>query len=149
MTCIAWDGKTLAADKRASNSGLSHTTTKIFRIGNELVGFSGDASSGRELLEWYRAGAVVTDFPQKQRDNDEGRLLVIRGGGVIVYEKTPYPIHFEDEIFATGSGRDYAMAAMHLGCSAEQAVKVACHFDTDCGNGIDVLELQETIRAVA
>lgn len=30
---------------------------------------------------------------------------------------------------------------MYLGCTAVEAVSVACHFQTDCGNGIDALTL--------
>jgi hypothetical protein len=43
---------------------------------------------------------------------------------------------------AFGSGRDYAEAAMFLGCDAKRAVEVACQFQTDCGNGIDTLRLK-------
>ena len=37
--------------------------------------------------------------------------------------------------------RDFALAAMHLGKSAREAVEVACALDVFCGNGIDTLEL--------
>lgn len=40
-----------------------------------------------------------------------------------------------------GSGRDFAEAVLHLGHDARKAVEVACHFQTDCGNGIDSLDL--------
>lgn len=39
---------------------------------------------------------------------------------------------------AVGSGRDYALAAMHLGLSARDAVGVAMEFDLNTGG-----ELQE------
>jgi hypothetical protein len=57
------------------------------------------------------------------------------------YERSPYPLRFEGIIFAIGSGRDFATAAMHLGHSASVAVSTACILDSACGNGIDTLTL--------
>lgn len=150
MTCIAWDGKTLAADKRATNSGLPRTVTKIHRVNGCLIGASGDAAQAREMLSWWRNGAKAEDFPASQRDKEDwGTFVVIGDDGIDVYERTPHPIRFEDKQFACGSGRDFATAAMHLGCTAAQAVEIACKFDINCGNGIDTLDLHDTIRAVA
>lgn len=148
MTCIAWDGKTLAADKRAINSGLPRTVTKIHRVKDCLVGASGDAAQAREMLAWWKSGANPKTFPASQRDKDDwGTFVVISKEGIDVYERTPYPIRFEEKQFACGSGRDFATAAMHLGCNAKQAVEIACRFDVSCGNGIDVLAFKEAASA--
>ena len=56
------------------------------------------------------------------------------------YEQTPNPFVVEDKQWAIGSGRDYAIAAMHLGRTAAEAVAVACLFDVSCGMGIDTME---------
>ena len=45
----------------------------------------------------------------------------------------------EDQFAAWGSGRDFALTAMHLGKSAREAVEIACLFENGCGNGVDVL----------
>ncbi len=144
MTVIAFDGRTLAADKRALIGGLSRSTTKIHRVGASLVGFAGDGAQGMEMLAWLRKGAKPVAFPESQRDDDDwASVIVVRPGGFIdLYERTPYPIRYEDKIFAVGSGRDFALAAMHLGLSAKQAVEVACVFDPGCGNGVDELRLR-------
>lgn len=140
MTIVAWDGKTLAADKRAENAGLSRTVTKIFRIDNLLVGVAWNLCAGLEMIEWVKNGRKPSDFPEIQRDkNERSNFLVIENGKLLVYETSPQPIIFEDEFFAFGSGRDYALAAMACGKSAKEAVEIACMFDTGCGNGIDVL----------
>lgn len=140
MTCIAWDGKTLAADKRADIGGAHNTTTKIYRVGEALVGFSGDAAIGRAMLDWYRAGADPLKFPDCQKDRDKCcSFLVIKNGRVSKYEHTAFPFDIENEQTAMGSGRDYARAAMYLGKTATEAVAVASLFDPGCGNGIDTL----------
>jgi len=141
MTIIAWDGITLAADKRAVINGLSRTLTKIFRLKNgDLFGACGDMTYCLQMLEWVQNGMKPEDFPKEQRDKDDWQVCVVIIEGVLhLFERTPYAIVFEDTFYACGSGRDYAIAAMHLGKTAKEAVEVACIFDTGCGNGVDEL----------
>lgn len=144
MTVIAWDGKSLAADKRAVSCGLISTTTKIRRIGSLLVGACGNTALGNEMMAWVERGRNPDDFPQAQRNPDENcGLLVIDSGRIIKYESSPYPIEFEDSFFAIGSGRDFALAAMHCGKSAAEAVEIASLFECGCGNGVDALMLDD------
>jgi len=143
MTCIAWDGKTLAADKRASYGGTITTLTKIWRVGDVLVGGSGESSFIGAMVEWVRGGRLSSDFPTSQANKDDWQpLLVIEADGTTsLYERTQYPIRHEQRCIAIGSGREYAMAAMHVGKSAREAVEVAIALDCGCGNGIDELTL--------
>lgn len=143
MTCIAWDGRTLAADRRATRGTVIAEVTKIFKVRDVLVGCSGDAQFHAALREWVRAERKPEEYPTHQRDKDDWQpMLVIESNGSIsFYERSPYPIRFHDKHFAIGSGRDFALAAMHLGLSSEAAVGVACCLDSGCGNGIDTLTL--------
>lgn len=143
MTVIVWDGKTLAADKRACNGTLIRTTTKIFKINGCLLGYAGDPSFGNQMVAWFADGEKPESFPQQQRDKDDWiGLLVIRPDKTIhKYERAPHPIEFEDEHFAFGCGRDFALAALHCGKTAREAVEIACLFDNGCGNGVDTLTL--------
>ncbi len=142
MTVIAYDGYTLAADKQATGGGMKRSITKVFRVGDLAVGFAGASSQSMQMLEWVRAGRRPELFPDSQRDKDDwAGVVVIEGGRVLVYERTPYPILFEDPVFAYGSGRDFALAAMFLGVDARKAVAVACQFDDSCGMGIDAIEI--------
>jgi len=141
MTVIAWDGKTLAADKRAVASGLISTTTKIRRIGDLLVGIAGNLSAGMEMLEWIENGREREKYPAVQQNDDRScGCLVIDGGRILKYESGPIPLVFEQPFFAMGSGRDFAVAAMHCGKSAREAVEIASLYENGCGNGVDVLE---------
>lgn len=141
MTVICWDGQTLAADKRTvDGAGLRRTVTKIKRINGHLLGITGSWDVGTEMRAWWADGAKPEDFPKSARDGNTV-LVVIGSSGVYSYNTGPHPLVIEDEKCAFGSGRDFALAAMHLGCDAGEAVHVACHFQTDCGNGIDTLTL--------
>lgn len=142
MTVIAWDGKTLAADKRVTYQGLSRTVTKIFRIRDLLVACSGNGAQAMEVMEWIKGGFVKSDFPVSQRDEDQwSPIMVISKGEVDIYERTPYPVRLENQKTAIGAGRDFAIAAMHCGKTAQESVEIACLFENSCGNGIDTLAL--------
>jgi hypothetical protein len=141
MTVIAWDGKTLAADKQTTDAGLRRTTTKLRRAkSGELLASTGASGMCRELMDWWEAGAQKSDFPDKE---DKCHLVVVRQDRTVVfYSGSPAPIHTEERFTAFGSGRDYAIAAMHLGRSAREAVELACLYESSCGSGIDTLELE-------
>ena len=137
MTVIAWDGKALAADRRAVNCGLARTVCKLERVKGMLVGMSGDHGAAAEMLKWFVSGG---EFPAKARE-DIATLMVVDHSGVHLYTTGPEPMKVLDSHMAIGSGRDYALMAMHLGRTAKEAVELTCLFDANCGNGVDVLEL--------
>jgi hypothetical protein len=140
MTCIAWDGKTLAADKAATNSGHSVTVTKIHRVGDGLVALAGDEAALMAGLVWLRGVRNPADYPEVMKTTDSV-MWEILPGEFKRYTSGPYPARVESAHMATGCGRDYALAAMYLGHDARRAVEVACALDNSCGNGIDTLEL--------
>lgn len=147
MTVIAWDGKTIAADKRAVCAGVHYTTIKLRRvkIGDhipEVLAWTGDQDSGEMVAQWYANGADAAKWPECQKDKESWcRLIVVDQYGARFFERQPVAVKIEDAFCAWGSGRDFALAALHLGKSAREAVEIACVFDTNCGNGVDVVEL--------
>lgn len=55
--------------------------------------------------------------------------------------KRPTLIRIYDAFHATGSGRDFAIAAMALGHSATIAVKLAARFDVHTSSDVDQLRI--------
>lgn len=143
MTCIAWDGKTLAADKLACFGATRHTVTKIYRHGRELLGVTGNLSVGLEMLEWYRNGAEPNLFPSSNKDPDKGcsMVLIKSDGTAWKYESGPYAFRLEGLFCAFGSGDESALIAMECGKSAREAVEIASKYNINCGNGVDTLVL--------
>lgn len=143
MTTIAWDGKELAADKLACYGNCRYTVTKVFRVGNCLVGGAGDFSFVLAMVEWVKGGRDPSVFPPSQRDKDDwaATLVIEPDGSASLYERTPQPIRWEQPFGAIGSGKEYALAAMHLGKTAAEAVAVANELDPCSGNGVDRLPL--------
>lgn len=152
MTVVAWDGASLAADKMCSFGGLHARVTKVYRMGDgSLLAGCGITAQIAEMRQWVAAGCDPAAFPATQRDADKcASVLVVRPDGrVEQYENTPYPIAIENGCWAIGSGRDFAMMAMHLGKSAAEAVELTAALCHDCGNGVDCLRLTSSSEAGA
>jgi hypothetical protein len=150
MTVIVWDGEILAADKQATDDGIRRTITKIRRVAKgknkgHLMGGSGAATQANVMMDWYAAGAVPDHFPRYQDDNNLSAVLTVvtTEGLILRYEYTPVPIVFEDAQYCTGSGRDIAYGALHMGANAVEAVQVVSEFMSDCGMGVDAIRLHE------
>lgn len=143
MTVIAYDGRRLAADKQNTVHGFSDRVTKIFRVPGGMVGFAGHAVHIARLVEWFKAGRPADAWPAPTSEDKCGDALFIDGDGrIFLYSgESPIPMVSESPFAAMGSGRDYALAALYLGHSASDAVRVASALDIHCGQGVDVLEL--------
>lgn len=142
MTVIAWDGKTLAADKLLVSNGRRMTVTKIEKYDGQLLAICGTWDTALEMLEWYKDPDRSTKtFPESARKGEASLLVVCERGDLCLYDSGPVGTWIEDGKFAMGSGRDCAMVAMSLDRSAGEAVGLTRLFRTDCGNGVDLLTL--------
>lgn len=141
MTVICWDGETLAADKRSINAGLVSKVTKIRRINGCLVGSAGDFSPIQAMFNWFAKGADTEKLPDCQKDKDRFAILLVitPEKKIMRYEQDGFPYEIEEDKYAIGCGRDYAIAAMAMGADAVKAVEIASRFDAGCGDGVDTL----------
>lgn len=142
MTCIAYKDGILAADTLMVNCDRKGYTNKLFTHGNEAIALCGDFARALEMLEWYQAGAVTANFPAKRDENDFGRLVIATDCGVCTYENRPYPVIHTERFVAYGTGADFAVGAMAMGASAEQAVKVAIEHCASCGGVVESLNVR-------
>ena len=143
MTCIAWDGNILAADKLSTQYGQKQTVTKLFRLNDgSLAGITGDAVYGLAIIKWLNSDRNPAEYPKNVAANDEiyaNVLVVSQDWSVKKYQQNAFALVIEDKQVAMGSGQDFAMAAMYCGKTAIEAVKVANELSKDCGNGFDYL----------
>jgi len=145
MTTIAFKEGILAGDKMSVNGNLKYArVTKVHKINGCLCAIAGPYDIGMEMLHWFQEGAEPDDFPGIQMETNESTLLVITPERrITLYERSPIPLIFEQEVVAIGSGRDFALAAMELGCSAEEAVRVAMKLDAYTGGDVDVITFEQ------
>jgi hypothetical protein len=68
-------------------------------------------------------------------------VLELRSDGIWIYESTIIPAKIKNDFYAIGTGAGYALAAMHLGLSPAEAVKLACLYDTSSHEPVDAMTL--------
>ena len=138
MTTLAWDGKTLAADKQCNWISTPAPTTKIRKFKNSSRFFCGGGTGVAwecDLLMDYIDGEPAPDV------TDESSLLLIdHSKRIWLMNKFLRPVQVELPQFAVGSGGDYALGAMLAGLDAPEAVLVACELDTKSGMGVDTID---------
>jgi hypothetical protein len=141
MTTVAWDGKTLAADKQAEINGIKQRVTKIRRLPNgSIVGSSGCAVVGRIYIQWLQVGGPRPDV----LDGDDWcAVLEIKPDGSIWRHEKYGCLLIEEDFYACGSGSGLALAAMECGKTAAEAVVIASKFDTGTGSEVDTLTLHD------
>lgn len=139
MTVVAWDGRTLAADKQSTASSCKAAVRKVRHIDGKLVGGSGNAAAIMEHMAWLERGARVEEFPPRLRSDEVPSILLViePSGRILSYENGPYPIEMCGPFYAIGGGRDFAIAAMDLGFNAIVACEVAGRHSSGCGMGVD------------
>lgn len=144
MSTVAWDGKTLAADKQSHQGDLRRVCTKIHQCKDgTVIGFVGETSAGQIMTEWYMDGEDFSKYPASQKDDKLNCYLIVakKNNPVYVYSYLPIGMPEPEGIAAWGSGRDFALGAMAMGANATQAVKVASQFDINTGMGVDYFDV--------
>lgn len=152
MSVVCWDGRTLAADKQATDCDMRVETTKIRLIksgpfGGEVVAWVGCEVDGSALADWYEQGAEPDKWPKAAQVDKESssRLIVAGAAGCKHFQGThaPIAIRVTEPFRAWGSGRDYAMGAMEAGADAREAVRIASKFCITCGGGVDSFNVRK------
>ena len=141
MTTIAYDGKTLAADRQM---GGWMNVGKIFKLkdGSYAAGAGNNFDAIRRIVAWLIAGSKQDARPEI-REQDAPDLLIVDKHGVCNWMTWPYhegPV-ITEPFFAVGSGSEYALGAMASGMSARRAIEIACRFDAHSGKGIDAVRV--------
>lgn len=140
MTTIAWDGKTLVADRRVSYGTLSDASmTKIAKTKRGLCGASGTSATCAAFRRWFMAGEKGNPTMFKEAEDANG-FIIRKNGARFMYDKYGW-YEVDPGPFAIGTGWEVAMGAMSNGATAQEAVQIAAKLDGATGNTVDILEL--------
>ena len=140
MTTIAANRSCMAGDQKVTDDGTAFRTTKIRRIGDTIAGAAGTSNFISKFFRWLEAGDQDADPPKPTKD-DELAAIVLTPAGMFRYDTACEAEQVNDPFYAVGSGKQAALAAMHLGCDPAEAVEVACKVDDATGGPVDVLSL--------
>lgn len=139
MTTIAWDGKTLAADKQATCAGSKfRVANKIEAIPGGYIACAGKISQIYHFLRWYRGGRKG-----KTPELEEFCAIAIVRGNVVLWDGDSEVPCRPDEKLAEGSGWKWALAAMDFGKTAVEAVQYASTRDNGTGCGVDYVTIKK------
>lgn len=141
MTTIAWRGNQLVADRLCSYHASRVEKLRMDPMGRLIVGGSGsNAGLVASAIDWY-----LHDQRKPDLDGGSVEVLLIDSDGTHPRFATglQVPTRVNGEFFAIGSGADYAMGAMAMGASAEEAVRIAARYDLNTGGGLTVVELSQ------
>lgn len=137
------DGKSFAKIKKVGDyviagAGLCSDVTLLFMYAKTNLIKSNNEDG---VLEWFK------DFLNWKKGKT-GSYGLDQTDFILAYnDKAYYFANFLvveiKEKFAIGSGRDFALAAMHNGACTEKAVETACHFDSFCGLPLTTFKTQK------
>ena len=134
MSTVAFDGKTLAADRQCC-AAYKTRVRKVWRLSDgRLFGGAGLFEQVLAVRAWLDEGG---DKPE--RLDDFSGILVDLNGTAYRLEERLIRDRILERCHAVGSGAPFAITAMALGKTAREAVRIAAGFDPRTGGGVDVL----------
>ncbi|UPT52955.1 ATP-dependent protease [Hafnia phage yong3] len=155
MTCLAFDGKVLAADRGVMRS---HAVTEYRKIhvvdghrGKFIMGFCGFTALTDAALTYFNS-PIKVDFPDCKKyetDLTDTIGLAIDKDGVcrFIYGDGAFSEPLRDPWAADGSGCVFLTGALAAGASAEQAIQLAIQHTTCAYLGVDTLSVEEVFNA--
>lgn len=142
MTCIATDGKTMAADSRSTIDDLIATDTaeKLVRgKDGAVLGVSGDRGACTLVRQWFVEGASMDVLPAlKPSPDGESPFvgLILRPDGTVEGIDHHFAFMPRTTPTAIGSGGQVALGAMLAGRTPKEAVAIAAGQITSVGGRV-------------
>jgi hypothetical protein len=139
MTTIAWDGATLAVDRKACLGDTFFEESKLVKIATpeKFIGWiacAGRAEHGYSVARWIAGGKRPEDRPTIEEG--EWEAIILTNGRAYCLENGLIPMPAPRRI-ALGGGKQAAMAVMLMGKSAVEAVGIASLVHVYTGLGVD------------
>lgn len=127
MTTVAWDGKTLVTESLITCGDTAFGNgQKLFKLKDgSHVAFAGRMDLYLATVEWLNGG----EKPEVHEEDGVIGLVVDKKGKAWEFDERFRPMPTCTP-WAGGSGASFALAALHLGKTAEEAVELACKLDT-------------------
>lgn len=149
MSTIATDGVILAADSMAGCGTLIRSFRKLLVLDDVAFAIVGESQDQPLFRDWWlrtkgiRPGPGDLLEPIPPLSEGFGAIMLRNDGRVSIFDSKAAPFEYGEKCHAMGSGRDFAIAAMHLGKSPIEAVALACELDCYTGLPIDAVRLQD------
>lgn len=147
----------MVADSRISHgTGRFSSSKKIQKAGRFLAGVSGDYAPALAYLKSFAHAAKVSDgreAPTMPAYEGEFELMVMSEHGLWIYGEDGTPIEVEEQVYAIGSGGNYANASLatqerlFAAYDLGMALEIACDLDQNSSLPMVELSLRKQARS--
>lgn len=131
MTTVVATRDAIASDMLVVDCGTRTKLPKLFEVKGDVIGIAGDYNQGKRFVAWYG------DRRKKKPDlNEEFEALVLtKQGHIVVWTSEFVPCEMGEDFWAIGSGRDAALAAIHM--SLKLTGKANLYDAVECATKVD------------
>lgn len=136
MTCVATDGRTMAADSRVTNDANTILSDEELKLARTKAGWIVGIAGTPDLL--HAAVQALETGKQPMLDSDTTLLVLLPGGELRRYSEDGWARSQVPD--AIGTGHKHALTAMDCGKSPAEAVAMAIRRDPFCGGKVMVME---------
>lgn len=150
MTTIAYRDGVLAADSRATwDDGVASKVVKMWALlskiepvkGAILLATAGDLYAALLFKDWLESGGEPRLHDRGVGEQHDFEAVIVHKSGIYSANRLCRIVENPEPFWAAGSGCKFALAAMHCGKSARDAVQVAMHFDPYTAGRINTMTL--------
>jgi 20S proteasome alpha/beta subunit len=140
MTTVVYRDSVLASDSMLGSNGAGiGSVKKIWKLKNgNLVGACGTAQGSEKFISYMNG-----DISKPESIPALDAILIDTELKVYFCEDNLQTYEVQAPFFAVGSGSKFALGAMEMGASAEEAVRVAMKYDISSGGEVQVLKLEK------
>ena len=144
VTTIAVRDNVMACD---SEVGIStdgggarsyYNSIKIYKIEGEFIGGSGESAGVLLWYDWYMNGCKGKRLSKRMWEFDFDIIILHSDGRIQASDASGTFEDINEDFYAIGSGTKCALAAMHCGRSAEEAVEISKLIDSHTGGKVQV-----------
>jgi hypothetical protein len=147
MTTIACTLNCMVADQFVTYSPSYMGGTKIWTARGSVWGAAGDAGMCLRFRDWTlgKAKRPKTEDPE-EKDTARIEALELSPKGLFLYVGDSPRDVIQEPFYAIGSGAGYAVGALSMGATLEQALDVAAKWDSATRLPLTTIRLVEAAR---
>lgn len=147
MTTIAVRDGVMACDSMvgiSSDGGgdrAYYNCEKVYPIEGELIGGAGDSVGILLWYEWYMGGCKKKKLAKKMFEYEFDIVILHKNGTIEASDGSGMFEEVHEPFYAIGSGTKCALAVMHCGKSAIEAVAISTLIDPHTGGRVQHFEV--------
>jgi len=144
VTTIAVKAGRMACDSmeviRSKAGGVRKylNSDKVFECPGEFIGIAGESDGGLLWWDWYVDGCDSKKLERALLEYEIDVLILHKDGSVQTSSQACTFYTVREPFYAIGSGTKCALAAMHCGKTAAEAVAISALIDLNTGGDVQV-----------